>query len=289
MQPGSTITLRNLSTGETFRVISTYDFPVFVRFINWGGNWNMGSNGSTSVPKPPSVESPRPSPNPNDGPIGRQSPTTPTPSAATTPNVSTPSQQSGGTNIAVPFGASATNVVIAEAQAATEAAVAASNYGPAATQQVFYSARTAARDWTTPAPTYLEGVDLPAEQLPVPSQTEEPPQVEEPMPDVPPVPAPDIFDPVEAILTVDPSPGIIPFSLTTLQEGVRAILEQAAQLDSSIVDGVSSTENYLWIGAAALVAGGALQTAWGRKSRSSDPRTLGLDSVLVRWGERNVG
>lgn len=290
VRPNSVVTLREANSGETYRVTSSYDYPVYVRFIAWSGNWNTSTSTPSNSPSSPSAPSntdvdPSSMPSTGTGPVAN--PQSASSSGRSTPSVSQALQQNNTPSISVPVSETAKD---AATQAAASAAAAAANYAPAATQLVTFNPRTdTGRDWTTPAPTYLEGVDLPTEPLPVPAQTEEPPLIE---------PAPAQNDAVaiatetvgrqESAITAMPTAGIIPFSLTALQDGVRGILEQAAALEVSLSDDVSSTENYLWFGAAALVVGGALQTAWGRQSRSSDPRTLGLDSVLVRWGERNA-
>jgi hypothetical protein len=113
----------------------------------------------------------------------------------------------------VPFGESDNVAAIAATQAAAAAELAAA-YAAPTTQQIYYAARPAIRDWTTPVPTYLEGVEIPTEAIPNPPQSEEPP-----------APMrrcrlsrrsrfPKKVEQAAALAVVIPSPGLIPFSLT---------------------------------------------------------------------------
>ena len=285
MRPNSVVTVRHMGTGETFRVTSRYDHPVFVRIITWSGNWNTAVS-AAPIFQSGSGNTQQNTNSTNTNSVANQQSTNATPSVRGIQNIASPAQDKP--DISVPFGESDNVAAIAATQAAAAAELAAA-YAAPTTQQVYYTSRPAVRDWTTPVPTYLEGVEIPTEAIPNPPESEEPPRADEVMPMEPPIAVPEEVEQPAAISVVIPSPGLIPFSLTALEQGVRGILEQAAELDAVISGDTGSLENYVWIGAAALVAGRALQTAWGRRSRSSDPRTLGLDSVLVRWGERHVG
>ena len=110
----------------------------------------------------------------------------------------------------------------------------------------------------------------------------------------PPVAMPEIDEPpavppIAAIGTSDPLPGVFPFNLAAIESGVRGVLHHVSDLEHAWSEAPANTEDCLWLVAASLVAGGVAQAAWTRRSRPTDPRTLGIDSVLARWGERYVG
>src|SRR5205823_14214002 len=104
---------------------------------------------------------------------------------------------------------------------------------------------------------------------------------------IPATPAPRAYP--SSIVAGNPLPGLIPFTFAAIETGVRNVLDRVADLDQVLSETPATTEDYLWLAAATLVAGGVAQAAWTQRSRPTDPRTLGLDSVLARWGEKYVG
>jgi hypothetical protein len=92
----------------------------------------------------------------------------------------------------------------------------------------------------------------------------------------------------EIASAIAPVAGLIPLNLSALESGVRGVLDGVSDLDAVWSDESGGYEDYLWLGAAMLVAGGMMQAARVHRARSIDRRTLGFDSVLARWGEQDV-
>ncbi len=141
---------------------------------------------------------------------------------------------------------------------------------------------------TVPILAGAEAVDPSAAGVPVAPQSEEPPLAQDEGPiAIPQSTAPAATPPI--LVTTAPLPGLLSFNLAAIESGVRGVIAGVTDLEHTLAETDASTADYLWLAAAALVAGGAAQSAWTRRSRSADPRTLGLDSVLARWGEKYVG
>lgn len=119
-------------------------------------------------------------------------------------------------------------------------------------------------------------------------QSDEPPLAEEMAPAAIPETTTPSASPV-VTSAASPLPGLLPFNFAAIETGVRQVLDRVNDLDQVLGETPATTEDYLWLAAATLVAGGVAQAAWTQRSRPTDPRTLGLDSVLARWGEKYVG
>jgi hypothetical protein len=83
--------------------------------------------------------------------------------------------------------------------------------------------------------------------------------------------------------------GVLPFNLSALEAGARDILSRVGNLDVELPDNVGGSGEYWWLATAALVTGGVASTVRGNRARWADRRTVGFDSVLAKWGERNGG
>jgi hypothetical protein len=119
-------------------------------------------------------------------------------------------------------------------------------------------------------------------------QSAEPPLAQEEAPAAIPESSPS-STPLPSVTAGEPLAGVFPFNLTAIETGVRGVIDRVGDLEKVWSETPAGAEDYLWLAAAALVAGGVAQTAWTRRIRPTDPRTLGLDSVLARWGEKYVG
>jgi hypothetical protein len=125
---------------------------------------------------------------------------------------------------------------------------------------------------------------------------EEAPPADEPVPPAPltiPPPIP-VVDQIPAAVISAASfagnavTGVLPFNLAELESGARELLSRVGNLDVELPDSVGGGE-YLWLATAALVTGGVASTIRGNRARWADRRTVGFDSVLAKWGERNGG
>jgi hypothetical protein len=103
-----------------------------------------------------------------------------------------------------------------------------------------------------------------------------------------PAPAPDVSAGWEIANVLAPVTGLLPLDLSALESGVRGVLDRISDLDAVWSDDSGGYEDYLWLGAAVLVAGGVTQAARVHRARATGRRTLGFDSVLARWGEQDV-
>jgi hypothetical protein len=83
--------------------------------------------------------------------------------------------------------------------------------------------------------------------------------------------------------------GALPFNLAALEAGARDILSRVGNLDVELPDSFGGSGEYWWLATAALVAGGVATSVRGNRARWADRRTVGFDSVLAKWGERNGG
>jgi hypothetical protein len=125
----------------------------------------------------------------------------------------------------------------------------------------------------------------------------EAPPADEPAPPLPLTispPAPTLEDvPVTAITAAsfasNALSGALPFNLSALEAGARELLSRVGNLDVELPDNVGESGEYWWLATAALVTGGVASTIGGNRARWADRRTVGFDSVLAKWGERNGG
>jgi len=130
----------------------------------------------------------------------------------------------------------------------------------------------------------LEVIENPVASMPIPP-AENPENNPQPLPESAEPGLAEVIPAVAVqIVNTLPLAGLLPFNLTELESGVRSVLDRVANLDETWVEEASGLEDYLWITAGALVAGGVIQAAWSRRNQRTDRRVLGLDSVLARWG-----
>ena len=87
--------------------------------------------------------------------------------------------------------------------------------------------------------------------------------------------------------------GVLPFNLSAIEAGARDILARVGNLDVDLPESFGGGE--IWwlataaLATAALVTGGVASTIGGNRARWADRRTVGFDSVLAKWGERDGG
>jgi hypothetical protein len=281
---------------EGFGFSSGFAQPVFIDIIAFGGNWNN----VVSV-------SPAPSPGSSPSSQGGNDAATSTPDAIapTSTQVASRPAGHGATNSAsdvsadrsAAIGNSSVSVSSGLPSALTGSATSAAvNAAVLASQQVAPNAQPLAFETrpmfghlAVPISAVVELPDSRSAEVPMAPQSEEPPLAPIDPPAVMPETASTPTEAPPTIATGDPLPGHFPFNLTAIETGVRGVLDRVADLEQTFAETTAGAEDYLWLAAATLVAGGIAQTAWTRRTRPTDPRTLGLDSVLARWGERYVG
>jgi hypothetical protein len=278
---------------ELFAVTSSYGRPMLVDIIIWQGDWNTVIQ-VLPVPAPSPVTYGDPSSTPDTSTPSSSGGARPVTHPTTTPvstggdSVTDPSAASQSSTVSIPAGAA--NRTPAEGTATTNSGAEQGNRAlvqniPA----IAFQSRPDFAHLSVPVVTNVELADVNSSSAaPAVPQSEEPPLAQEDPPAAVPESGP-TGTPTPIAAAVEPLAGMFPFNLTAIETGVRGVLDHVAGLEKTWTEGPAGAEDYLWLAAGALVAGGVAQAAWTRRIRPTDPRTLGLDSVLARWGEKYVG
>ncbi|HKB01154.1 MAG TPA: hypothetical protein VKD90_02995 [Gemmataceae bacterium] len=116
-----------------------------------------------------------------------------------------------------------------------------------------------------------------------PSQTPEPPTAPEPGP------APEAPTTITNLPGAVPLAGILPFNFPVFEAAADQFLDAVSDLTANLTDDSAGTQEYLWIGAATLLAAGAVRTAIASRARPVRRTSIGLDSGLAEWEGRNAG
>lgn len=272
---------------ELFVVTSRFDYPIYIRVITWGGGWNTIVT-VTPSPEPARVANVSASEGSSpDGSTSSQVVTSRSSSHASSNNDSSTSRvtASASANISVPVNVPGGPTADATSSTADAAELAAHQVVQTVPPAAFES-RPDFGHLSVPIVAEVELFIAPAADNSDVPQSPEPPPAQDDMPVAIPATA-NVTPPVVSV--GDPLPGLFPFNFTAIESGVRGVLDRVANLEHAWSETPASAEDYLWLAAASLVAGGVAQAAWTRRARPTDPRTLGLDSVLTRWGERYVG
>jgi hypothetical protein len=282
---------------ELFGVTSGYGRPMLVDILVWQGGWNTViqiSPAPAPVPAPSPVTYGAPSSSPDTSTPSSSGVTRPATHPATTPgstggdSVTDPSAASQSSTVSIPAGAA--NRTPTDANATTNGGVDQSNR--AIVQNIPTVALQSRPDFAHLNVPILANVELdgvsPPSAVPAAPQSDEPPLAQEDPPAAVPESGP-TGTPTPIPAVAEPLAGVLPFNLTAIETGVRGVLDHVAGLEKTWSENPAGAEDYLWLAAGALVAGGVAQAAWTRRIRPTDPRTLGLDSVLARWGEKYVG
>jgi hypothetical protein len=275
---------------ELFAVSSGYGRPVFVEFIVWRGDWNTVIQGSPApAPAPPVTSvpsSPETSTSSSSG--GTRSTThTTTNTSSNTDFVTDRSAASSNSNVSIPIGAPGGRAADGNATSDGGAEQANRSVVPNVPPVAFES-RPDFGHLTVPVLSTAEVINIVPATGPEVPQSEEPPLAQEDPPVAMRESSPSSA-PAPSLSASEPLAGLFPFNITAIETGVRGVIDRVGGLEKVWSETPANTEDYLWLAAAALVAGGVAQTAWTRRIRPTDPRTLGLDSVLARWGEKYVG
>jgi len=275
--------------GELFAVSSGYGRPVLIDIIVWQGDWNTVVQVSPTRAPAPSVTGDPSTPavsTPSSN--GTTRPTTHTTTTnSVTESSSDRSSTSSSSTVSIPVGSSsgpAADGNVTTSNGAEQANRAVTPNLPA----VAFESRPGFGHLTVPILSAAETFDIVPPAGPGVPQSEEPPLADE----APPAALPESTRtdlPVQSLTANEPLAGVFPFNLTAIETGVRGVPDRVAGLEKTWSETRAGTEDYLWLAAATLVAGGIAQAAWTRRIRPTDPRTLGLDSVLARWGEKYVG
>jgi len=270
-----------VTRAEVFRVISDDGSTQYLlRTANWAGNWNQylapstrAATVSPSTVKVPYAPNYRADASENSGVANR----------ANSQSQNEVASKPESTEISVPFGISSTGTRLAANSDLTGSQSTSDSSLPTSTPQQIDSGSGISRR-NLPLVGSLDVVENPLGSVPM-TPAEQPANngqllsesAEPALADVLPVVATQLANAM-------PLTGLLPFHFDELESGVRNVLDRVANLDETWVEEASGMEDYLWITAGALVAGGVLQAAWSRRNQLSDRRVLGLDSVLARWG-----
>ena len=128
----------------------------------------------------------------------------------------------------------------------------------------------------------------------IPGTDDQAPPADE-MPDVPPTPAPKSDSDIGSFLIqgvaglAAPVAGALPLDLSALKVGANQFLDRVADLSPVWPDSMPGLSDSLWIGAATLLAGGAVYAAANRPAArpARDPFRTG--NGLSDWEPRNAG
>jgi hypothetical protein len=268
-----------------------------IRIPTWSGGWNTGTRliiisprtGDTPPPAKEKVEfvnSPTAPSESAQRSVGN-SPQSSGRSRAVTQGPTKPDTPDVAVSIPTPNSTSAVNNFNTAGPAADRNVEPAPNVPP-----VVFAARMAAERPALMAYTMLIDVDEVVNPTAAPpSESAEPMLAPTPAEPAPPAPLPPAEPPsalpaLTNILT--PIAGLLPLDQSAVESGVTSVLSGIADLGTAWADDSSGYEDYLWVGAAVLVAGGVTQAARVHRARSTDRRTLGFDSVLARWGKQDV-
>ena len=289
IRPGSYLAMLNLHRHE-LRLVSGYDgfraapgdFPVVVRVVTWNGGWNtnVGRLPAASNTSEPQAPESRIDQSAESGRGGDTSPSTKS-TASSGQKSSTASE-----GVSIPDGSIANGQAMEASRNHDTVRASARTELPPTIPAAFESRLNSTHRIVLVA-SELDLLAVDGAATPGASQSDEPPVVDD-VRDAGPMPAPMVEQSPALVIANDPLLGALPFNLGVLEQSVRGVLDRVSELTAAWPESTTSTEDYLWLGAAALVAGGVMQAAWTRRSRPTDLRTLGFDSVLARWGDRNV-